>query len=112
MVPALLANAEMSAARRAKPRVTHGNPLRADIFTAMCIHARWGNQKMGQPERTTMFLHFDPQESLPRVGETVRQHSAMTDIWYRVTIHKILGETTLLDGRRQLKVVGTRVAEE
>ncbi len=29
---------------------------------------------MAQPESATIFLHFDPQEPLPAVGDTVRHY--------------------------------------
>jgi hypothetical protein len=67
---------------------------------------------MAQPESATICLHFDPREPLPDVGDTARYYSTLTDTWYQITLHTILAQTTLPDGRIRIEAHVTRIAEE
>lgn len=61
-------------------------------------------------EHTTMFLHFSPEEDLPRIGDTIEATSPLTNTTYRATILAVMETKTLSDGRIQMKVRADREA--
>ncbi len=62
-------------------------------------------------QRTTMWLHFPADEPLPQSGETVEQSSLLTKRTSLVHIARMLGQTTLPDGRVQVKAMVSRTVK-